>query len=232
MKILFFILFPFLLQPQPFLMFDDAVWTPLNVTSATLEFFATGDVGLTTSGWVDQSGNGRNMTFTNTPTLGSKGDCPTVILNGTDEYGRLNAFTLNQPETIIIVFQTLTYINSERIFDGNAGNSMSFHFNDPNALTMYAGANMGGLGSPYVEDTWDMHYLVYNGASSKYQKNAGVVITGNAGTSNAGGFNLGSYNLTTLCSNIEVIAIAIFSGEPNASDKAKLQTYFAGYRDK
>lgn len=222
---------PFLLQAQNLLLFDDT-WTPKDVKSATLQFFATGDYGLTTSGWVDQSGNGRNMTFTNTPTLGSKGDCPTVILNGTDEYGRLNAFTLNQPETIIIVFQTLTYIDGERIFDGNAGNSMSFHFNDPNALAMYAGANFAGQGHFYGADTWDMHYLVYNGASSKYQKNAGVVSTGNAGTSNAGGFNLGSYNLTTLCSNIEVIAIAIFSGEPNALDKAKLQTYFAKYRDK
>lgn len=231
MKTFLLILMPFLLQAQNLLLFDDT-WTPKDVKSATLQFFATGDYGLTTSGWVDQSGNGRNMTFTNTPTLGSKGGCPTVILNGTDEYGRLNAFTLNQPETIIIVFQTLTYISGERIFDGNAGNSMSFLFSAPNALTMYAGANFAGLGSVYGADTWDMHYLVYNGASSKYQKNAGVVSTGNAGTSNAGGFNLGSYNLTTQCSNIEVIAIAIFSGEPNASDKAKLQTYFAGYRDK
>lgn len=232
MKILFFILFPFLLQPQPFLMFDDAVWTPLNVTSATLEFFATGDVGLTTSGWVDQSGNGRNMTFTNTPTLSSKGGCPTVILNGTDEYGRLSAFTLNQPTTVIIVFQTLTFTDNERVFDGNTGNSMSFFFATPNNLSMYAGANIGGLATPYGEDTWDIHYLVYNGASSKYQKNSEVIGTGNVGISNAGGFNLGSFNGTINASNIEVIAIAIFSGEPNASDKAKLQTYFAGYRDK
>lgn len=230
MKTFLLILMPFLLQAQNLLLFDDT-WTPKDVKSATLQFFATGDYGLTTSGWVDQSGNGRNMTFTNTPTLGSKGGCPTVILNGTDEYGRLSAFTLNQPTTVIIVFQTLTFTDNERVFDGNTGNSMSFFFATPN-LSMYAGANMGGLGNPYVEDTWDIHYLVYNGVSSKYQLNSNSVQTGNAGTSNAGGFNLGSFNLTTLASNIEVIAIAIFSGEPNASDKAKLQTYFAGYRDK
>lgn len=33
-------------------------------------------------------------------------------------------------------------------------------------------------------------------------------------------------------SNIEVIAICVISGVPNASDKVKLQTYFARYRDK
>jgi hypothetical protein len=225
MKIIFLILFATLTQAQNLLLFDDDAWTPAKVTSATLQFWFEGDVGLTTSGWTDQSGNGRNMTFTNTPTLGTKGSTPTVIFNGTDEYGRLSAFTFNQPETIVIVVKTLTFVGNDRIFDGNAGNSMGFFHTDPNTLAMYAGANIGGLGQPYGADTWDIHYLVYNGASSSYQRNGGSVGTGNVGASNAGGFNLASYNNTTLCSNIEVVAVLGFSGVLSVDDKTKLKNY-------
>lgn len=209
----------------------DKAFEPTDITSATVEFFATGDVGLSTATWTDRSGNGRTLTFTNTPTLSSKNGVPTIILNGTDEYGRLDAFTLNQPTTVIIVVKTLAYVENDRIFDGNAGNSMSFFHSGGTVLAMYAGASMGSLGNPYGADTWDMHYCVFNGASSYYQKNSETAQTGNVGAANAGGFNLGSFTTTTLCSNIEVIAVCIISGVPNASDKAKLQTYFAGYRD-
>lgn len=216
------------------LMSDDAaVFNPItDLTSVTLEFLVTGDMGITASTWTDQSGNSRDMTFTNTPTLGTKGDCSTVILNGTDEYGRLDAFTLEQPITVIIVLKTITFTDGRRLFDGNTGNSMGLFYTDPSALAMYSGASLGGLASPYTTDSWDMHYCVFNGASSYYQKNSDTAIEGNAGTSDGGGFNLGSFNLTTLPSNIEVIAIAILSGVPNETDKTNLQTYFAGYRDK
>lgn len=229
------LIFCSLIQAQGFhtlgILMDDA-FTPTDIASATVEFFATGDVGLSTATWTDRSGNGRTLTFTNTPTLSSKDGTPTVILNGTDEYGRLEAFTLEQPTTVIIVFKTLTLTGGKRVFDGNAGNSMGLFLVAGGVLSMYAGAQISGLGDPYGEDTWDMHYCVYNGAISYYQKNSDTPVIGNAGTNDAGGFNLGSFNGTINASNIEVIAICVISGVPNASDKVKLQTYFARYRDK
>jgi len=221
-------------------------FTPASI-SGLVGWWHTGaglfqDSGLTTpatanddpiGGWQDQSGNNRNLLQTTsgrrpllkTNTLNSRS---TILFDGSDDYLTTGAFTFNQPETIYIVFQQVSWASSDTIFDGASGNSMRLYQNlTTPTINMTAGADTNfstsaTIGSYFIVTT------IFNGASSILQVNNLTELSGNASTNNAGGFTLGIFgNLVSAPANIQVAEVCLFNTAHGSTDRTSMKNYLA-----
>lgn len=153
--------------------------------------------GITSSGglvsqWDDISGNGRHLkqaTETNRPTLEADGS---ITFDGADNYLKCDAFTLNQPETIYLLFKQVTWTNAEYIFDGNA-TATGRVLQSPTTPSLLPTAPTSMTANANLEvDTYGVLAVVFNSTSSVHQINNTTPVTGDAGTNNMGGFTLGA----------------------------------------
>jgi hypothetical protein len=195
-------------------------------------------VGAGVDTWADQSGNSRDLrqtTDTNRPTKEADG---AITFDGSDNYLATAGFTLNQPTTIYLLGKQITWTAGDRVFDGNAGNSGGFLQNDDGG---YVGA------SPYVQayagsylrssatglDAWTLNTyavicIVFNGASSLIQINAGSALTGNAGAANMGGLKLGAAGGVSQFSNIQTKEMILFPVAHDVATRAIVRAYLNG----
>ena len=170
------------------------------------------------SQWSDISGNNRHLL------QASAGQKPIVLPNlingfpairfdGVDDYLKATAFTLNQPETMFLVFKNITYGTSgvhDIVADGNTAGSMtvgsilaaSTGISAGSAIAVAQGINNGVYG---------VSCFRWNGASSFIRNNGVEIKTGNVGANNAGGLTLGALGNNTRATNIEVAELIIFS---------------------
>jgi len=160
------------------------------------------------SNWGDKSGSGNDLvqaTETNRPTWNSNG----VLFDGVFDFMKTAPFTLVQPEFIYIVFKSVTWTDTDRIFDGNTPDSGELlqRTSTPN-IKAYAGG-FSSESSDLILDTYGVVRVLFNGASSTLQVNNNAQITGNFGSGNMGGFTLGSLANNTLLGNIEVKEVII-----------------------
>jgi hypothetical protein len=190
-------------------------------------------VGITVTGqgvsqWDDQSGNGRHLKQATDGARPTKNADNSILFNGTDEFLKCDAFTLNQPETVYILFKQVAWTSNAYVHDGNGLATMLLqqHTTTPQ-LRAYAGLGVGpNANTALTIDTYGVVSSVYNGASSSIQVNNGTVTTGDAGASNAGGFTLAARATGDLdFSNIEVKEVILFAAAHDTATRARVIRY-------
>lgn len=193
-----------------------AAWFPFGVGITS----AAGAV----SQWDDQSGNGRHLkqaTATNQPTLEADGS---ITFDGVDNFLKCDAFTLDQPETVYLLFKQITWTSTERIFSGNALSSGDLvQLTSTPQIGLFA-----GTATSLVSMTLDAYGViagVFNGASSSIQLNSGTPATGNCGAANMGGFTLGASGAPGGWANIQVKEVIIFAAAHDSTQRAAVIKY-------
>lgn len=189
--------------------------------------------GITVAGsgvsvWADQSGNGRDLlqgTDTNRPALQADSS---ILFDGVDNFLKCGAFTLNQPETVYILFRSVTWTLNDVVYDGNTAGSMYLYQSATTPdLRVFAGSALVP-NSNLAVNTYGVHCGVYNGVSSVSQINNTTAITGNAGAANAGGFTLGADGgLVSGFSNIQVKEVIIYPTAHDATTRANVIRYLS-----
>lgn len=177
--------------------------------------------GAGVSQWDDQSGNGRHLkqgTDTNRPALQADGS---ILFDGVDNFLKCDAFTLNQPLSIQVAGQALTWSASDRWFDGNTGSSVALYQQGTTPTTsLFAGSANVSVSPALGADA--VLTCVANGASSVVQLNNGTPVTGNAGTNNAAGFTLGAAPTPGNYGHIQIKEVAIFASALDAATRFRL----------
>lgn len=136
-----------------------------------------------------------------------------LLFDGSAHFLKASAFTLNQPETIILLLKPVTWSQNDALCDGNTDTTAlvrqgAFGVGTSPQVTSYAGTLLQSVDA--TVGSYGAVAAVFNGASSVLQYNTGTPVTGNAGSSNAGGFTLGSVAAgNNQWSNIQVKAAAI-----------------------
>ena len=174
----------------------------------------------TTASWPDLSGNARTMTFFNTPTIEADG---AVTMNGTNQYGKTAAFTLNQPEWVLWVGKQVSWTSGDVILDGAgvAGGAMQQTTSTPR-LSISAGSSVAEI-STVALNTVAVLSAVFNGASSSLSRNLDAAATGNAGAGNMGGLTLGAIGGGAAAwSNISTSELIVFPFAPSAALQARI----------
>lgn len=189
--------------------------------------------GITVTGsgvsqWNDVTANARHLkqgTDTNRPAKQSDGS---ILFDGSDNFLKCDAFTLNQPETVLLLARQKTWTGLDRIFDGNtATTGMLRQVTVTPQVSVSAGSSLSNSSS-WTLDTYAVLAVVFNGASSSFQVNNGTPITGDAGSNNMGGFTLGAAGGGgSAWSNIEVKEVIIYAAALNAANMLRSIKYLA-----
>jgi len=183
--------------------------------------------GAGVSKWADQSGNGNDLlqaTDTSRPSEEADGS---ILFDGVDNYLKAVAFTLEQPETIYILFKQVSLIFSQRILDGNALNLGGLFFVGTSAtLDAYAGSAIGN-NTDYTQGNYSVVTTIFNGASSLLQVDNNTPVTGNASTNDMGGFTLGAAGDASNFGNVQVKEVAIYNDAHDAATRAKVIAYLS-----
>jgi hypothetical protein len=131
-------------------------------------------------------------------TINSTGNKPAQIVGvasvlfdpSAQQYLQSGAFTLNQPETFILLFRPNTWAATKNILDGKNNDSASItQLTSSPQVVAYA-----GLAGPLVNfpvGKTQILSAVLNGAATTLRQNKTSPITGNAGTAAAGGVTVG-----------------------------------------
>jgi hypothetical protein len=182
--------------------------------------------GLGVSQWDDQSGNSRHLlqgTDANRPSKEADGS---ILFNGTAHFLKCSAFTLNQPETVAILYKSISWTDNDRIFDGNANDAGVYYQETATPNTsIYAGAAVVNADPDIAIGSYGVALVQFSGATSSIAINGGVAVTGNAGASNMGGFALGAKADGTVNGNIQVKEAAIFPAVLSAGERASVAAY-------
>lgn len=153
-----------------------------------------------------------------------------LLFDGTDDYMKTAAFTLNQPETVYLVVSQISWTANEYFVDGDAGSSMGILTRAVGGgapdIQLYAGSSLSPHVGPAV-GSFGIITAVFNGASSLLQTNATTALTGQAGTTNAGGVTLGAAGSALVPSNIQVKEVLIFPASHDAGQRATVRNYLA-----
>lgn len=178
-------------------------------------------VSVTTASWSDQSGNGRTLTFTNSPTVDANG----VTFNGTNQYGKTLSFTFSQPLTEYLLMKQITWTNADTFCDGDTAASLLIQQGGASPfMNLYAGSGVASNGDLALGN-FGVVAAVFNGASSSLQINNGTPTTGNPGAGNAGGFTLGAGATPGNHSNITVKEVILFPAAHDAATRARVVRY-------
>ena len=182
-------------------------------------------VGAGVDTWADQSGNARDLlqaTDTNRPTLNADGS---ITFDGADNYLKASAFTLNQPETVYLLVNPVTWADNATLFDGNGADTGALYQTTATPrVDLYAGAT-AAANTNLVLGAYAAVAGIFNGASSVMQVNNTTPTTGNAGAANMGGFTLGAGAAPANYANIQVKEVIIFAAAHDASTRARVIRY-------
>ena len=152
-----------------------------------------------------------------------------ILFDGSADYLKTAAFTLNQPETVLLAFKQVSWTSLDRIHDGDTGGSMTLRqVTGTPQLGITAGTSLGTI-SPAV-GSYAVVCSVYNGASSVLQLNLGTPVTGNAGASAGGGFTLGCEGggTTVLAANLQFLEGIIFPTALSTDQITRAVKYLGG----
>lgn len=192
------------------------------ITPAAWFRYAQGitEAGQGVSVWADQSGNSRDLKQGTDGARPAKQSDGSILFNGTDEYLKCDAFTLNQPETVYILFKSVTATAADTVFDGNVGNTMRLYQSinaDPTLVATSDGTAL--ISGSLALDSYGVVCAVYNGASGVLRVNNAADVTGSVGAGNAGGFTLGAFGTISAWANIQVKEVAIFPAAHDANTR-------------
>jgi len=199
---------------------------PSQVADLKLWFRFNTGITVTGSGvsqWDDQSGNGYHLKQANDANRMTKEADGSILGNGIDQFLVTDAFTeLSQPNTIIMLFNPITWTNTDNVYDGISATKRHslFQTNVTPQMKINAGSSTASAIAPALGSDVIVS-LAYNGASSSMQVNNETPVTGDAGTNGLTGLTLGAKNDLTQLSNIKVKEFILFDGILSAEDLAK-----------
>lgn len=152
-----------------------------------------------------------------------------LLFDGTNDYLKTAAFTLNQPTTIYLVAKPISWTDSDYLFDGDAENSgVLYQTGSTPAIALYAGS-VAASNTNLAVGAYGIVTAAFNGASSLIQINASTATTGNAGAANMDGITLAAnanpaaFNF----SNIQVKELIAFASSHDAGQRATVRNYLA-----
>lgn len=208
----------------------------LPEASATLETFWRADTVSTTGSLIDsatdKSGNGRTASAAGgaRPTLvtsGGPNDQPYMEFDGTSDALTTSSFTISQPLSIMLVMNSDTWTNGERILDGVAADRCVLaQLGASPGHQLYAGSAFACLTNITLAQ-WNVVMIEFNGASSRIRVNQGSVgASGNPGSTGiTDGVTLGAkWGPTAFC-DVHIAEARYFSGALSTTDRAYLETY-------
>jgi hypothetical protein len=202
---------------------NTVAWFKASDLTTITKDAGTGEV----SRWNDRLGSGHDLkqaVATKYPIWSANG----ILFDKINDYMKCDAFTLNQPTYVYIIFNQKSYVNACYVFDGNTyGTGFLAQYPYNANLQMYAGK----FGNTLVATPYNVQMLVkalFNGASSELQKNDESVVLGDAGMANMGGFILGvGGGVSAAYANIEVREILIRKVADSDFTKYKLSDYLS-----
>lgn len=179
------------------------------------------------SQWNDASGNARHLlqaTATNQPAKQGDGS---ILFDGVDNFLKCDAFTLNQPETVYILFKQVTWTSADFVFDGNANSTMGLRqITGSPRLGLSAGGAGGPSSTDLAVDTYGAVASIFNGAASVVHIGSTTSATGDPGAANAGGFCLGSLGGGAAnFANIQVKEVVVYSVAHDATTRQQVIDY-------
>jgi hypothetical protein len=190
-------------------------------------------VGLTTASgsivtqWADQSGNANHLLASSTVAPILQAD-NTVLFDGAVQYMQCAAFTLNQPETVYVLFKQITWTSLDRVFDGG-GPGMCYLrqvTGTPQLQVVGTGSALAASGLLPL-NTYGAIACIYNGASSVFRVNNEAETTGTVDAVNAGGFTLGAAAGGGAYGNIQVLEDVVFPVAHDAVTRARVVRHLA-----
>jgi len=187
--------------------------------------------GITVTGsdvdqWDDVSGNENHLKQATALDKPQKQADGSILFDGIRQFLKADAFTLVQPETIYILFKQITWVNTDRVFDGNiiSGGTLQQTSATPQ-LRIFSGSAVGNVS--LALDTYGIISSVFNSTNSVIQLDNNTPVTGDAGTNNMNGLTLGANGGNTGWSNIQVKEIFIFDADHDASIRSQAINYLA-----
>lgn len=154
----------------------------------------------------------------NQPTITTQGGRAALEFDGTNDLLKSAAFTLNQPETVIVGAKQVTWTLGDYILDGltittgairTVTASPQIQLNAPTGVAVNSNLAVGAFG---------VVTAIFNGAGSSLQIDRTTATTGNAGTNNMGGVTLGAAGNNAAPSNIITTDLVIYQ----SADAAKV----------
>ena len=218
-------------QSPLLLLFDDdeALYPPVLDDTNTVLWVAS-DENVTKDGsdfvsvWGDKSGQDNDLlqaVGASQPLWSTDG----ILFDGTDDFMKAVAFTLEQPEQIYIVFKQITSTLFDRVFDGDANDSgvLSQQIAPP-ILELYAGSAIPTTNHLPL-DAFGILRCLFNGSSSKLIVNDTAPITGDVGTADMGGFTLAAQGSPNRFGHIQVKEVIVRKVADSASDEQFIYDY-------
>lgn len=153
-----------------------------------------------------------------------------ILFDGTADYLKTNAFTLNQPTIVLIAFKQVSWTGNEYITDGNGTSSMTIQqITATPSIRLLASASGAATNGNLAVGSYGVVAAVFNGASSSLQVNLTTPTTGDPGSTNAGGFTLGASAAPSAYSNIQVLECILV---PSALSTTQIQIAIMALKDK
>lgn len=211
-----------------------AVFSPSDLANLKIWFKPDGllfNGGNLIHQWTDASGNGNHLlqaVETNKPlrVAGLLNGFQGVRFDGVDNSLKAVNFTWNQPETIYIVLNQVSWTINDSIFDGATVGRGRMN-QEASTPRLRITASVGSaINADFTIGTFHIGTVIFNGVNSLLQHNNDAAWTGNAGTNNMGGFILGKDGGgATRWSDIEVMEVVGVAAAHNATQIAQVGDY-------
>ena len=198
-----------------------------------LEVWYAGDMGLTSSGWLDQSGNKKDLRFNHanwTPNLtNTKNGIKTALFDGTTDRSDSVLFTTTS-WTIYAVVMPITHTNYDYFCDGGVNARAGINQGTSEGILRLSSSNVQASANLVPLNTWAIIVgqveSVGDGQDIWIQINDNEPEGGTAnGNPDAGGFKLGSNYNSTAFGNFEVVEIRIYDEFHDATKIANQVNY-------
>lgn len=187
-------------------------------------------MGITVTGagvsqWNDASGNGRHLlqgTDAARPPLQADG---TVLFDGVAQFLQTSGFTLNQPETVYILCNQVSYAVNRVLLDGSLAATMRLLQGGSVAgqlyirLTSTVGDNTDAA---LPIGTYGVIACVFNGVASAIQVDNRATTTGDVGATNASGFTVGANGSGAAFANIRVKEVIVCNTAHDGTRRAQM----------
>jgi len=152
---------------------------------------------------------------------------PTLLFNGASHYLKVGAFTINQPETIYLLFRLKSAVDDRAFFDGQSAYSVrGYKLTGASTWRFNAGAALD-LVTPPAINSWAILGIIINGTDSLITINGLTIAAGDLGANNAGGFTLGAIANGGTPANIQVGEVLLYAAAHNENTRLRTTRYLA-----
>ncbi|MCH8035303.1 MAG: hypothetical protein IH950_16310 [Bacteroidetes bacterium] len=185
-----------------------------------------GNIALSNTQWDDQGAGGHNISFFNTPVIVS-GATPlrdAVRFDGVNQGGFSTTPNLNQPYTVYLVVNSISFFANGRIFDNGTGsNNRLFQAGTSPNLNVFGGSTLAG--NPDLSlGTFGVMAIVFNNLSGEIRTNLNTAVSGTIGANNNVGFSIGARQNQGNACNCEIGYLIFRAG----GDSTAIQDYIIG----